>query len=556
MSTQGMLTALGSYENVRYIDSIIDEMESGYFYNSARLVDRVLRDARLFAVLNTRISGLLGQKIEFEPAKGPKQGEGRGNKIADEVEQDWPRMFSRAALVQLLTWGIMHNSGVAQIIEDADPWRLDVWHPWALGWDEDKRGYEICTRENSRLKLIANKDGTHSDENGGRWVLYTPYGYGNTNRGILRSLHRLYLERQWAHRDRARYSEIFGQPIRFGIAPANASTALRDEYAERLAPDGAESVIVGQQGEEGNRWDLKLIEASGTSTELFNAEIEQLDKEIATLVLGQHQSTDGQGGLSTRENAGETQFLNVLRGDHDTLVDTLHTQFLTPYCEFTYGAGALAPWPSWDIEPAEDMAKKATEFKTIVDGLVAAKAAGLPVNAREVLELYNVPLLTKAEEAALVAEVEAKKQAELEAMAAQKPNTDAPDAKSLAMLSLTQERLDRARARLDREMPHELDADVLTAALSDNPDDIRQIPDRHELFYMASVIAQERMSARGIKKYSWTTRKDMRVRHEHKMLDGKEFAFDAPPIVSEDGRRGHPGQFPNCRCKASPVFTG
>ncbi len=285
-STQGMLTALGSYENVRYIDSIIDEMEAGYFYNSARLVDRVLRDARLTAVLNTRISGLLGQKVEFESAKGPKKGEKRGEKIAEALEEDWPKMFPHAALVQLLTWGIMHNSGVAQIIEDADPWRIDVWHPWALSWDEDKRGYELITRENNRLALIRGEDGTYSDGEGGRWLLYTPYGYGNTNRGILRSLHRLYLERQWAHRDRARYSEIFGQPIRFGIAPANASDALREEYADRLSPEGAESVVVGQQGEEGNRWDLKLVEASGTSTELFNAEIEQLDGSETFDLLG------------------------------------------------------------------------------------------------------------------------------------------------------------------------------------------------------------------------------------------------------------------------------
>ncbi len=420
-STQGMLTALGSYENVRYIDSIVDEMESGYFYNSARLVDRVLRDARLFAVLNTRISGLLGQKIEFEPAKGPKQGEAKGVKIAEDIETDWPKMFPHASLVQLLTWGIMHNSGVAQILEDSDPWKIEVWHPWALSWDEDARGYELVTRENSRLKLIPNKDGTHNDDRGGLWVLYTPYGFGNTNRGLLRAVHRLYLERQWAHRDRARYSEIFGQPIRFGIAPINASKELRDEYADRLSPEGAESVVVGQQGEDGNSWDLKLIEASGTSTELFNAEIEQLDKEIATLFLGQSQSTDGQGGLGTKENAGEMQFLNVLRGDHDTLIDTLHTQFLVPYCEFAYGAGAMAAWPCWDIEPAEDMAKKATEFKTLVDGLVAAKAAGLPVNAREVLEHYNVPLLTEAEEAALEAKVAEEKKAQLEAVSKASP---------------------------------------------------------------------------------------------------------------------------------------
>ncbi len=414
MPTQTMLTGITTYDNVRVVDAIIDEMETGFFFNSARLVDLVLRDARVCAVLSTRISGLLGQKIEFEPAKGPKQGEGRGTKIAEDIETDWPRMFPHSALVEVLTWGIMHNSGLARINQDAEPWRLETWHPWALTWDESERGYYLQTRETTNLPLRPQVDGTFRTDDGTRWLLYTPYGYGNTRRGMLRALHRLYLERQWSHRDRARYSEIFGQPIRFGIAPSNASKELREAYAEKLSPLGAESVVVGQQGEEGNRWDLKLVEASGKSTELFNAEIEQLDKEIATLFLGQHQSTDGQGGLGTKENAGETQFLYILRGDKDTVVDAIHTQFLAPYCAFAYGRGELAPWPNWDIEPAEDTAKKATELKTLIDGLVAAKTAGLPINVREVLEDFNVPLLTDAEEAALEAEKKAEKQAQLQ----------------------------------------------------------------------------------------------------------------------------------------------
>ncbi len=417
MASQTMLSSLGSYDHVRYIDAIIDEMESGIFINSARLVDLVLRDARLFATLQTRISGLLGEKVEFEPAKDT----GRGRKVAEEVEKEWPHMFGRSALVEVLLWGIMHNSGLAQIVEDSEPWKLEVWHPWCLTWDEPQRAYYVATKEDSRLWLEPASDGTHVDKNGGRWFLYTPYGYGNTRRGLLRSLHRLYLERQWSHRDRARYSEIFGQPIRFGVAPFTSSQAERDAYAERLSPSGAESVIVGQQGEPGNLWDLKLVEASGRSTELFNAEIEQLDKEIATLVLGQSQSTDGQGGLGTQENAGETVRLDIIRGDRDTLSDAIRTQVLVPYCQFAYSDGAMAPWPLWDIEPAEDTAAKATEWKTLIDGLVAAKAVGLPINVREVLEQFNVPLLTEAEEAALRAEIKAEKQAQLDAVAKAAP---------------------------------------------------------------------------------------------------------------------------------------
>ncbi len=396
---QMMLTSITTYDNVRIVDCIIDEMEMGQFYNSARLVDQVLRDARIMSVVSTRIQALLGQEREIEPAKDTV----RGRKIAEDIKDNWKRMFSDAALVELLTWGIFHNSGIAQIVEDTDPWRLEVWHPWALTFDLATGNYWLQTRD-GRLDLFAELDGTYRDNKGGRWVLYTPYGYGNTRRGLLRAVHRLYLERQWSHRDRARYSEIFGQPIRFGVAPTSSTEAERAQYAERLSPVGAESVVVGTQGEPGNMWDLKLVEASGRSSTLFNDEIAQLDKEIATLFLGQSQSTDGKGGLSTQENAGETVLLHVVRGDGDTLGDTLHTQFLTPYCDYAYSSGDMASCVSWDIEPAEDSAKKALEFKTLIEGIVAAKTAGLPIDVREVLEQYNVPMVSEAEQAALEAE--------------------------------------------------------------------------------------------------------------------------------------------------------
>jgi hypothetical protein len=59
-------------------------------------------------------------------------------------------------------------------------------------------------------------------------------------------------------------------------------------------------VLVCKQGLDGNKWDAKLVEAMGKSQELFEGEIAQLDREIATLLLGQSQSTDGQAGLGAR----------------------------------------------------------------------------------------------------------------------------------------------------------------------------------------------------------------------------------------------------------------
>ena len=58
----------------------------------------------------------------------------------------------------------------------------------------------------------------------------------------------------------------------------------------------------------------------------------------------------------------------------------------------------------------------------------------------------------------------------------------------------------------------------------------------------------------GIKEYTWRTRRDGRVRPTHARLDGTRQRWDRPPIISADGRRGHPGDDYNCRCIALPVL--
>lgn len=431
--SQVSVARICTYDNVRAVDYLIEEAESGYFGNAALLVDQILRDARIFAVMMTRVLGLLGKDLEFDPPKETAHAK----KLAEDIEADWPSIFSDAALVDLLTWGLMLGVGLGQVIKDGPAWTLEVWHPWALEWDTDKRAYFVETRTDTggraRLEIIPDGKGAYTDAQGTHWVLFTPYGYGNAGRrGLLRNLHRLYLERQWAHRDRSRYSEVHGQPMRFGIAPLNSEKADRVAFKNSLSFMGAEPVVVAAHGEEGNRWDVKLVEAQGKSTELFQVELEQLDKEIATLVLGQSQSTDGQGGLGTQENAGESVRLDVMRFDGDNLSSTLRAQVLVPYCAFTYGGnGEQAPWPCWDIDPPEDTKSRAEEFKALMDGIAVAKAQGIPVDERALLEAFNVPMLSEADAAKLLAEAEAKKAAELEAVAAARPDAmPAPNGKA------------------------------------------------------------------------------------------------------------------------------
>ena len=68
-------------------------------------------------------------------------------------------------------------------------------------------------------------------------------------------------------------------------------------------------------------------------------------------------------------------------------------------------------------------------------------------------------------------------------------------------------------------------------------------------------IAKQQQTSIGVKRYKWSTSKDARVRKSHRVLHGKIFEWDNPPIVDEKrGRKCHPGQDYRCRCVAIPVF--
>lgn len=78
---------------------------------------------------------------------------------------------------------------------------------------------------------------------------------------------------------------------------------------------------------------------------------------------------------------------------------------------------------------------------------------------------------------------------------------------------------------------------------------------RDQTLKLNGEIAQTRMKNAGVRRYTWSTSRDERVRPDHAALEGQEFSWEAPPVVDErTGRREHPGQDFQCRCVAIPVI--
>lgn len=72
---------------------------------------------------------------------------------------------------------------------------------------------------------------------------------------------------------------------------------------------------------------------------------------------------------------------------------------------------------------------------------------------------------------------------------------------------------------------------------------------RDQVGKLNAQLSEERNTALGIKAYYWRTRRDKRVRKEHRKKEGRRFLYSHPP---KGGHAGHP---PGCRCVQEPDLS-
>lgn len=78
---------------------------------------------------------------------------------------------------------------------------------------------------------------------------------------------------------------------------------------------------------------------------------------------------------------------------------------------------------------------------------------------------------------------------------------------------------------------------------------------RQETSLLLSKFHEQRFRDVGVSRYKWSTSNDRDVRHDHKLLNGKIFFWDQPPIVNRNtGKKANPGEDYGCRCTAIPIW--
>jgi len=374
------------WDSVQVVQQAILQHEYGMFQTSSLLCDAIMRDDRVMAVMNTYINGLVGLPMIHTP-EGGNDATARAEKVANDVGHEWPTMIPQDQLKRWLVNGEMLGLGIGELIwkKTEAKWtpKLKVHHNQFCYFNWGTRTYQFITQD-GLVDLIPGD---------AHWALYMPGGYQyGWMFGLIRSIWMQWMIRQYGYRDWARYSEVHGLPIRGAVMPAEATPEEKREFLMDVASCGAETAIALRQSKDGDKFDLKLIEAVANSHESFDKLIQRCEESIAIRVLGQNLSTQVRGGSFAAAQVHENVRQDIKQAFAHAASKDLKDQVTVPYVRFNYGDEELTPGSTWDTVPPADQVAEANKIDVVATALVNFKAAGVAVKVKELCSRFNIPL--------------------------------------------------------------------------------------------------------------------------------------------------------------------
>lgn len=348
------------------------------------LCDFCFTDAKVLGDLDIRSGTLLGLPFSFEPGEGPRKNRAIR---ALEAGEDWWLAFPEAQQIELLRWGALLGIGLAQSAWELDERsgrvvpHLKVWNPRNLRQLGDGTWLLTVADGDFGTKEITITPGD------GVWWLYTPKGGSQPwMRGAWRAISRWALLKRYALADWGNYSGRKGSGIFLGIPPEGAKPEHRKALAEDLADMGRDAAVVPPPG-----YDVKLIESVANTSQTFEKQTDTADRQIGYGLLG-HNQTSEQGGSFAKAQSLNGVRVQVLASDAAGYATAIHDGALVFWAEFNFGTALVAPWPTWDSSPPEDLEAGATAMSSMAKAVEDMRAQGINVDVAALAAKYNVPV--------------------------------------------------------------------------------------------------------------------------------------------------------------------
>lgn len=256
-----------------------------------------------------------------------------------------------------------------------------VWNPGgSLAGFRPVDGWHFTFRESFRPLLVTeeNPEGVelppekllfHSLRRGGDPV----------RRGLVRTLAWLHVFQNFPIKDLLSFVERYGMPFVVARVDRNSWENERAVLAGLVRNFGPSGGGVFTRATE-----LELLQASGSSGEVYFRLLEYTGGAITKLLLGQLASSSDSGGLSGGDAQSRVRD-DIRRADARALQNTINAQLAVPWTRFRYGRGAVPPRLEIDAAPPEDR-------RALAEMVLKLHEAGLEADPVEIGERVGLHL--------------------------------------------------------------------------------------------------------------------------------------------------------------------
>ncbi len=386
------VVALGDW-GVERIQNALNGHQIGNFNQSALLAEAMVGDDRVQSALNGRVKGVTMRHIHTRPARRDKK-----RRVRRAVERAWQRVFTDELLDQFMMWSVLLGFVLCEVqwtaVEDEEAgtiWvpMLKVWHPSYIYYDIAARRYVAITQEGN---VYIEEDDPH-------WFLFTPFGsYRGWLRGAVRSCAAPWIISQYSRRDWARYCEVHGLPIRLIDSPAQSSATDKARMFSQVRNMGAQTTILlpQQAGQDGQKWDVRLLEAKDESWAAFPGLIKECHMAIQLSIRGTNLTSEVQGGSYAAAQVHSDEDSSY--GDSDCRkLCSAATRLFRLFCSYNFGDADLCPSLRLEAPDKQDKTLAAQSQLQVVQAFIAlVKDGGVPaeqIDVRAWFEQYGIPLI-------------------------------------------------------------------------------------------------------------------------------------------------------------------
>lgn len=401
--------AASIWETIPDVRTTVSQLTTvGMFRMAAMLADELWSDDRFAAVLGTRTDALVGSDVNIQPAddtaKARKASDALGTSDSDGAGL-WDEIFPDSAIEDLVVNGNVLNMGLAKIewelMDGLQMPRITPMHAQFVRWDMNTRSYWFLTENMGLVELPRLDENPHGD---GNWLVWTPFGYDNWRKAMLRWMGPKLIMRRWNEVDWANYNEIYGRPQRLAYVPGGVKDDEGEAFFNEVDSVGANGTLKIPRSQDAAGKDTGygygLVEAKSRGWDTFEGFKESNDKDVAVGYLGVNLLTDAQGGSLALSQEQTPIFLNRVMKDAKLAKGGLRSQVLWHWALRNFGDGRLAPRVSFEVQPPESEVEEGTGYLKLGQGVKALTDGGIPVDPRAIGDAHGIPMKTPEQEAA------------------------------------------------------------------------------------------------------------------------------------------------------------